>query len=180
MNKIKNLGHQAANENSTESKNQKFLNRQVKLTPLNNEESFRLITNTIHQAKGQPLEIIATPGVDKMGNAYFFIGLRIDRYEVDLKLSVNEAIVALVLAFMSGSDELPIIENLTPMRVSSEDKVKWYKDLERQMSELRAVRKEKIEVTEYGTYVKVTYKLPHGKITINHGKVENLMQLLTA
>lgn len=180
MKRFNNYGENATIEETIEVINQPLLHRQVKLTPQNNEESFRLITNTIMQAKGQPLQIIATPGVDKMGNAYFFIGLRIDRHEVDLKLSVNEAIVALVLAFMRGADELPQVDDLNPMKISAEDKIAWYQNLERQMCELRAVRKEKIEVTEYGSYMKVTYKLPHGKITINHGKVENLLQLLTA
>lgn len=180
MNNSNNFGENAIIETISETINKKFLTRQVKLSPQTNEESFRLITNTILQAKGQPLEIIATPGVDKLGNAYFFVGLRINRHEVDLKLSVNEAMVAMVLAFMCGSDKLLQVDDLNPMKISAEEKIAWYQNLERQMSELKAVRKEKIEVTEYGTYMKVTYKLPHGKITINHGKVENLMQLLTA
>ena len=173
-------GENAFIEKITETINKKFLTRQVKLSPQTNEESFRLITDTILQAKGQPLEIIATPGVDKMGNAYFFVGLRINRQEVDLKLSVNEAMVAMVLAFMCGSDKLPQVDDLNPMKISAEDKIAWYQNLERQMEDLQAIKKEKMEETQTGTYMKVIYKLPHGKIIINHGKVDNLLQLLTA
>jgi len=174
------FGKYATLEEATAALNQKFLIRQVKLNPRNAEESFNLFISTLAQAQGQPLQLVASPGVDAMGNAYFYIGLRIDRQEVDLKLTVNEAIIALVLAYMSGAEQLPAVENLAPMKVSDDNKNAWYADLEKRLNSLKAVRKERIEFTDNGSYLKVTYKLAHGKITLHQGRVENLMQLLTA
>lgn len=180
MDNIKRNGGYATIEEATAALNQKFLNRQVKLNPRNNEESLNLIVNTIKESKDQPLQIIASPGVDVMGNAYFFIGLRIDRQEIDLKLTVNEAVIALILAFLCGAEELPNVKDLTPKKVSEEDKIAWYEELEKLCLTHKAVRKETVELTETGSYLKVTYRFAHGKITVKHGKVENLMQLLTA
>ena len=124
-----------------------FLARQIKLTPRTNEEAFALFADTLAKAQGKPLQVIATPGVDAMGNAYFYLGLRIEHQEMDLKLSVNEAITALVLAYMCGAEQLPAVESLIPMKVADENKLAWYHELETKLMGLKAVRKERLEIT---------------------------------
>lgn len=175
---IKNNGIIANEAEAVEPIQLPFLVRQTKAITRSNEESFNLYRSTLAQAQDQPLQIIVSPGVDMNGHAYFWVGLRVDRNEVDLKLLVNPESMALVFAPMCGIKELPVVENLAPMKIADENRIAWYQDLQKQLMELKAVRKERIEVTENGTYLKVTYKLAHGKMTFSQGKVENLLDLL--
>ena len=177
-NKTQFTGFHATMEEALAALNQPFLQRQVRITPRNNEEAFNLIINSLVQAQDQPIQLIVNPGVDMFGHAYFYVILRIDRSEVEVKVSVNQAVIALMLAFMCGAKELPVVESLEPMVVDPANKIAWYQDLEKQLMEMKAVRKEKIEMTEKGAYLKVTYKFERGKVNMSRGKVENIIDLL--
>lgn len=179
--KIKNYpGYHANIEEAIAAINQPFLNRQVKLSPRSTEEAINVLFTTIAQKGDQPLQLIASPGIDVMGNPYLYIGMRIDRQEVDYKLPVNDAIIEAVFSFMSGLDELPAVENIQPEKVEDDHREEWIARLEEKCKAFQAIRKESVEMTDDACYVKVSYRMQRGKVTFRKGKVENLMQLLTA
>lgn len=173
-------GYHANLEQAIAALNQPFLKNQFKLSPRNAEEAVNILFNTIAQKGDQPLQLIASPGIDVVGNPYLYICMRIERQEADMKVPVNDAIVDMVFTYMNGSDELPVVENLEPERVEDERREEWITRLEEKCKAFQAVRKETVEIANDVCYVKVSYRMQRGKITFRKGKVENLMQLLTA
>lgn len=172
------VGVHATLEEALADLNGPFLHQQFKLYPRSNEEAVSILFNTISQRENQPLQLIATPGIDINGNAYIYIGMRIDRQEVDYKLPVNDAILEVVLQYMNGADELPAVDNIQPEKVEDDQKENWIKKLEEKVNAFQAVKKETVELTDKANYVKVSYRLQRGKLTFNKGRVNNIIDLL--
>lgn len=164
-------------ENKMElSENGPFLMRQVVLKPRTAKEAVEVLKDAI--AKDQNLQLIVTPRVDKGRKAYFYIGVRKDRQEVDFKLPVSKETRNYVLAHLNGEQVLPEISTYEPETVASADEAAWFENLEDHLRDMNAVGKEKVEITDNASYLKVTYKMRNGKISIEKGVVESLFSLL--
>ena len=94
------------------SKHEPFLMRQVVIKPRSAEEAFNIIKKAVTNEK--TVQMIVTPRVDKGRKAYFYVGIRIDRQEVDFKLPVNRETRQYLLSYMNGETTLPEISNYEP------------------------------------------------------------------
>lgn len=158
------------------SENGPFLMRQVVLKPRTAKEAVEVLKDAI--AKDQNLQLIVTPRVDKGRKAYFYIGVRKDRQEVDFKLPVSRDTRNYVLAYLNGEQSLPEINSFDPETVASADEAAWVETIEDQLREMNAVGKERVEMTDDASYLKVTYKMRNGKVSFDKGVVESLFALL--
>lgn len=158
------------------SENGPFLMRQVVLKPRTAEEAVELLKDAI--SKDNNLQLIVTPRVDKGRKAYFYIGVRKDRQEVDFKLPVSKETRNFVLAYLNGEQVLPEISSCEPETVASADEAAWFENLEDHLRDMNAIGKEKVEITDSASYLKVTYKMRNGKVSIDKGVVESLFSLL--
>lgn len=159
-----------------QSENGPFLMRQVVLKPRTAKEAVEILKDAI--AKDQNLQLIVTPRVDKGRKAYFYIGVRKDRQEVDFKLPVSRDTRNYVLAYLNGEQSLPEINSFDPETVASADEAAWVETIEDQLREMNAVGKERVEMTDDASYLKVTYKMRNGKVSFDKGVVESLFALL--
>lgn len=161
-------------EEALASLNAPFLNRQVRVKPRTVEEAFGIIKNAV--ALEKPVQMIISPRVDMACKAYYYIGVRFDREEVDFKLPVNAEIEDFIIRYMIGEDSLPEVQDLTPATVEAEDD--WFAELDTRLKSFDVHGKEELEMTDKANYLKVVYKMRRGKITISKGKVESIVSLL--
>ena len=157
-------------------KQEPFLMRQVVIKPRSAEEAFNIIKKAV--ANEKTVQMIVTPRIDKSRKSYFYVGIRIDRQEVDFKFPVNRETRQYLLSYMNGEATLPEISNYEPETVTSADEAGWFDALEDQLLDMKLVGKEKLEITDGANYLKVSYKMKNGKITFDKGVVEDIFALI--
>lgn len=157
-------------------KQEPFLMRQVVIKPRSAEEAFNIIKKAV--ANEKTVQMIVTPRIDRGRKAYFYVGIRIDRQEVDFKFPVNRETRQYLLSYMNGETPLPEISNYEPETVTSADEAGWFDTLEDQLLDMKLVGKEKLEITDGANYLKVSYKMKNGKITFDKGVVEDIFALI--
>ncbi len=153
-----------------------YLQRQITLRPRSAEEAVSLIKKAV--AQNQSAQFIISPRVDKARKAYFWVGIRFDRQEVDMKLPVSKETRNYLLAYMNGEQELPEVNDCSPETITTADESAWIDGIQKQLEEMSIPPRERVEMTDNANYLRVTYKMQNGKVCIDKGLVENIFSLL--
>ena len=113
-------------EEKMENENKKTVNHfyihRVELRGMNNYEAFDVVRRAVKN--GKVLRMLVTPGVDRNGCPYYWMGLRYDRNEIVFKLLVNDEISAYIVAFLKGEEDMPEVSSCVPDTVS-ENREEW-------------------------------------------------------
>lgn len=99
-----------------------FYIHRVELRGMNNHETFDVVRRAVES--GKVLRMLVTPGIDKNGYPYYWMGLRYDRNEIVFKLLVNDEISSYIMAFLKGEEEMPEVSTCAPDMVS-ENRAEW-------------------------------------------------------
>ena len=99
-----------------------FYIHRVELRGMNNHETFDVVRRAVEN--GKVLQMLVTPGVDRNGYPYYWMGLRYDRNEIVFKLLVNDEISSYIMAFLKGEEEMPEVSTCAPDMVS-ENRAEW-------------------------------------------------------
>lgn len=121
---IKNLTSVAENENVEPVKMEDKMNNEMKvpfihrveLRGMDNGQLMEIVQRAVESRK--VLRMLVTPGVDKNGRPYYWMGLRYDRNEIVFKLLVNDEISSYIMAFLNGEDEMPEVKSCEPDMVN--------------------------------------------------------------
>ena len=97
--------------NITIEEKKPFLCRQITVKGRNNQELFQILHDAISK---KPVQVIATPRIDVAGNAYYWLGVRFDRFELDFKLQINQQITDYIFSYLKGEENLPNVINFIP------------------------------------------------------------------
>lgn len=109
-------------ENEGKVKMNHFYIHRVELRGMNNYDAFDVVRRAVEN--GKVLRMLVTPGVDRNGCPYYWMGLRYDRNEIVFKLLVNDEISAYIVAFLKGEEDMPEVTSCVPDTVS-ENREEW-------------------------------------------------------
>lgn len=105
----------ADNESRVTSAN-RFPIHRVELKGMNNFEAFDVVRRAVES--GKVLKMLVTPGIDRNGCPYYWMGLRYGLNEIVFKLMVNDEISSYIMACLSGDEEKPEVTTCVPDNVS--------------------------------------------------------------
>lgn len=94
----------------------------VELKGMNNFEAFDVVRRAVES--GKVLKMLVTPGIDRNGCPYYWMGLRYGLNEIVFKLMVNDEISSYIMACLSGDEEKPEVTTCVPDNVS-ENRDEW-------------------------------------------------------
>lgn len=172
--------HHASLEEAMASLTGPFLNYRFEVKPRNNEEAFNFVKQAIADNADKALQIIVTPGIDVAQRAYFYVGVRRDRNQLNIKILANDEIGKYILAFLAGATELPEVKDMTStITIDPESQDSWYNTIEDALKALNVPRKEQIEVSNGTNYLKVSYKMERGKVSFTKGEVKDIFSILS-
>ena len=106
----------SVNSSIDEVKVNPFYIHRVELRGMNNSEAFDVVRRAVEN--GKVLRMLVTPGVDRNGCPYYWMGLRYDRNEIVFKLLANDEISAYIMAFLKGEEDMPEVSTCVPDMVS--------------------------------------------------------------
>ena len=93
-----------------------FYIHRVELRGMNNHETFDVVRRAVEN--GKVLQMLVTPGVDRNGYPYYWMGLRYDRNEIVFKLLVNDEISSYIMSFLKGEEKMPEVTSCASDMVS--------------------------------------------------------------
>lgn len=112
---------QADNESRVKAANLFPIHR-VELKGMNNYEAFDVVRRAVET--GKVLRMLVTPGIDRNGCPYYWMGLRYGLNEIVFKLMVNDEISSYIMACLSGDEEKPEVTTCVPDKVQM-SRVDW-------------------------------------------------------
>jgi hypothetical protein len=153
-----------------------FQLRQVTVKAQSNEALFKLVEQAISR---KPIQVIVTPRIDVAGYAYYWMGIRFDRQELDFKLKINEQIGKYILAYLKGDEPLPIVTEFEPSK-KIENPEEWLREHEAHHSLSAITSKEELSMRDEVNYLTTKLMFMNGKIKYPSIKCEDVLSLLLA
>ena len=153
---------------------QPFLVRQIIVKGRNNQELFQILQNSIIK---ESVQVIASPRIDVAGNAYYWLGVRFDRFELDFKLLVNQQIMNYIFSYLKGDEELPDVTDFTP-EIPKIELSQWIREHEHKHFTLTAKCKEELQIGEGKNYLVRKLVFQNGKFIYPSMEVEDILSLI--
>ena len=151
-----------------------FLVRQITVKGRNNQELFNILQDAISK---KPIQVIASPRIDVAGNAYYWLGVRFDRFELDFKLSVNPQIMDYIFSYLKGEENLPEVTDLAPFAPEM-GLSQWVKEHERQHLTSFVKIKEELQMVDNKNYLTTKFVYRNGKLIYPSVEVEDILSLI--
>lgn len=119
---VKTMNEEPTNDESRVTSANRFPIHRVELKGMNNFEAFDVVRRAVKN--GKVLRMLVTPGIDRNGCPYYWMGLRYGLNEIVFKLMVNDEISSYIMACLSGDEEKPEVTTCVPDKVQM-SRVDW-------------------------------------------------------
>ena len=162
------------NVNSSIENQTPFLIRQVTVKAQTNEALFKLVEQAIDR---KPVQVIVTPRIDVVGHAYYWMGVRFDRQELNFKLKINEQIGNYILAYLKGDEPLPTVTEFEPTK-TVENAEEWLLQHEAYHSKSAISFKEELAMRGDVNYLTTKLVFMNGKINYPSTKCEDVLSII--